>query len=49
MEDVIQSDNSNVTMEPEVTQPHVTVKKKTRTREIRPPARFCDQLRDADN
>lgn len=49
VEDVVQSDNSNMTMEPEVTQPHVTVKRKTRTREIRPPARFRDQLRDADN
>jgi len=45
----IQSDNSSVAEEPEVTQTHVTVKKRTRTREVRPPAHFRDQLGGADN
>ena len=45
----IQSDNSSVTVEPEVTQTHITVRKRTRTREVRPPACFRDQLSGADN
>ena len=37
------------TKEPEVTQPQLVPKKRTRTREIQPPARFSNHLREADN
>ena len=43
-----QRNDSYLAVEPEVTQPHVAVGKRTRTREIQPPARFCDQLGGAD-
>ena len=43
-----QRNDSYLAIEPEVTQPYVAVGKRTRTREIRPPVHFRDQLRGAD-
>ena len=43
-----QGNDGFVAIEPEVTQPHVAVGKRTWTRDIRPPVRFRDQLGGAD-